>query len=75
MIFDVRDEKEERIGAIAFADREESPFQAYVINQSSAYSNTVEIHDGDEYVLVRDKEHAKNMIKALNKAIELGWLK
>ncbi|MOA05718.1 hypothetical protein D3C78_1253280 [compost metagenome] len=34
----------------------------------------IESHNGD-YVRVNGVEHARNLIKALEKAIELGWLK
>jgi len=34
------------------------------------------IDDGERgLIVVKNKEHAQNLIKALNKAIELGWLK
>ena len=35
----------------------------------------VKISDGVEYVLIESAEHARNLQKALNKAIELGRLK
>ena len=35
----------------------------------------VAIRDSGESVLLTNKEHAENLIKALQKAIELGWLK
>lgn len=35
----------------------------------------VKISDGLDFVLVESAEHARNLQKALDKAIELGWLK
>lgn len=34
----------------------------------------VAIDDPEDRVIIKDKEHALHLIKALNKAIELGWL-
>lgn len=39
-------------------------------------TDEVSIYEGaGDYVVVQDKKHALNLIKALEKAIELKWLK
>lgn len=37
--------------------------------------DTVKIVDNYNYIFIFNKQHALNLIKALNKAIDLGWLK
>lgn len=72
---DIR-EVHDTVDDIVFAeenDVDNSP-QAYRIFNSD--SNYVGISDSmGEVVIINGKEHAQNLIKALNKAIELGWLK
>lgn len=74
---DVRGEVEDVVDTIVFAEthgrasgRENVPL-AYCL---TCDKSTVVIRDTMEYVLVNDKERALHLIKALNKAIELGWL-
>lgn len=75
---DVRDEVEEVVDTIVFAETHGSTAGendvplAYCLTHDKG---TVIIRDTMEYVLVNDKERALHLIKALNKAIELGWLK
>jgi hypothetical protein len=73
MIYDVREDKYEEITEIVFANEhnDEGTSQAYSVHKESGY---VEIHDNLEFVIVDSKEHAQNLIKALEKAISLGWL-
>lgn len=63
---DIRGEVEEAITEIKFAD-EEAMFIRPV-------SNYVTIRDDLDCIIIDNKEHAENLIKALKKAIELGWL-
>ncbi len=71
--FDVRDSVEE-ITEIVFAeamDEDDDP-NAYLLQHCRSF---IAIVDGlHSEVFINDKEHAQNLIKALNKAIELGWL-
>lgn len=73
MIYDVREDGYEQITEIVFANENnnEGTSQAYSILRENGY---VEVHDSLEFVIVDSKEHAKNFIKALEKAIDLGWL-
>lgn len=74
MIYDVREDKYEEITEIVFANEhnDNGTSQACSVLKENGY---VEIHDNLEFVIVDSKEHAKNLIKALEKAISLGWLK
>lgn len=47
---------------------------AYKLTKS-CMDNHVLINDRKDYVLIESKEHAENLKKALDKAIELGWIK
>lgn len=74
-VFDVREGVEESITEIVFAE-------GTSINGLSNAYKVEEVTYGiaiwsseDEYVRVHGVEHAQNLIKALNKAIELGGLK
>lgn len=77
---DIREGAEEEfITEIVFSN----PFSdAYSSNGSTmlghlvtSYNNRVNICDNEESVAIESKEHALNLIKALHKAIELGWVK
>lgn len=73
MIFDVRFPQSDVVSSIQFADRsDEGTLQAHIIERNN---NRVKIKDGAEFVYVSDAEHARNLVKALEKAISLGWLK
>lgn len=74
-VFDVRvSVDEEGITDIVFSDLSPCGSQAFCILQAS--SSIIKIcDDQDDYVLIRSKEHAKNLIKALEKSFELDWLK
>ena len=75
-VLDIRKENN-NIEKIVFSESESS--EEYEIAHSlSIWENddmVVKISDGVEYVLIESAEHARNLQKALNKAIELGWLK
>lgn len=80
MIYDVRDDGAFTIEEIVFS--EAYSFGVRVANRlkpSADKPGYVKLSDqskssAGEYVYLRDKEQAKNLIKALEKAIELGWL-
>ncbi len=74
--FDVRDSVEEKITEIWFAeatDENDDP-NAYALLLCDNVLTSIVGGDTAE-VFINDKQHAQNLIKALNKAIELGWLK
>lgn len=78
--FDIRNVEKEDITRIVFAEDEdqENEAQACCINKGSyGYSNPyVIITDGvGDEVIINSVEHANNLIAALRKAIELGWIK
>ena len=71
MIYDVRKSNEE-IDKIIFAN--DNMYFAYSIIEGDI-SNAISILDGcGEFVVISGAKHARDLIKALNKAIELGWL-
>lgn len=74
---DVRNISSSTVHEIRFADAESrgGSYQASVISQGTC--NDIEIYEGDngDYIRVLSIEHAQDLIKALEKAIELEWLK
>lgn len=79
MEIDVRQTAQVVVDIIRFADDDDAKTgstYASVLMESSSYPGTVEIMDqtGD-YLLIRDAEMARDLIKALDKAVKLGWLK
>lgn len=70
---DIREDKSE-IDAIIFSEEEtrDGICVAYIMDKELGRLN---IRDANEHVILTSKEHVLNLIKALNKAIELGWLK
>lgn len=75
--YDVRSNKEEVINEIVFAEKYcGGGSQAFRIRQalSSTQGKYIVISDGCDFTIINSKEHALNLIKALNKAIELGWI-
>ena len=78
MIYDVRVGDTHVISEICFADEEDSvgSVQAYKITPETYKGmKYIELSDAaGEQVLINSIDHAKNLIKALEKAIELGWL-
>lgn len=76
--YDVRSNNE-AIGEIVFADLQDSDacVQAYRIFPSvvtHTKQKYITIYEDVDSVIINSKEHALNLIKALNKAIELGWI-
>ncbi|ANA49145.1 hypothetical protein PMW_20 [Pseudomonas phage phiPMW] len=84
-VFDVRTNTESPITEIRFADPESAngTTQADRLVQSEAYAGCVALCDSDydpDYdnagmVLLTSREQAQSLALALQKAIELGWLK
>ena len=69
---DVRDEVEDVVQVIKFSDSYATHLVGEGIGKEGSFVMLYD--DNDDYVVVNDKQHALNLIKALNKAIELGWL-
>lgn len=74
---DIRCTEEGSVGRIRFADEhgevntdDTCPLACYLTLEN----DYVVIDDPYDRVIIKDKEHAQYLIKALNKAIELGWL-
>ena len=72
---DIRSERDTKITEIVFADHEDGDdiTQAYRIN--SHLGPHLTIHDDITFVTINSKQHALDLIKALEKAIELEWIK
>lgn len=75
MEFDIRAYEPEEITAIRFADAEDDHYVASGVVRG--FSGVVEVGDIEEgrWLGLFSEEHARNLIRALNKAIELGWFK
>lgn len=77
-IYDVRKDCKTEISKIVFAEPE-LPDGTYIANyivRNQPIFPGVCIYDGrEDFVLVNDSYHARCLIDALEKAIELGWLK
>jgi hypothetical protein len=72
--FDVRDGAENNITSIIIADDHPTVVIATNLTPSESREGVVLINDvSDDYVMINSEEHANNLIKALNKAIELKW--
>lgn len=78
MIYDVRNDQNGPIDEIVFSHtqdrRTDIPDIAYTLTQWEPDTRLVAIHDLEALVLVENAAHARNLIKALEKAIELKWL-
>lgn len=77
--FDVRDNNSSEVDTILFADTRggfEEYSQGYSIRKSVDFRSGIQIDDEDGgFILISTKQHALDLIKALEKAIELKWLK
>ena len=76
-VFDVRKE-DNKIEKIIFSSVEGGSAGSdvgYYLRKWDEEDGLVEINDRLVFVLVESAEHARNLQKALDKAIELGWLK
>lgn len=74
MKFDVRVGVEEEITEIVFGDVDPTYCLGTVIKRWGRNKISI-FDDNDDEIGIKDKEHAENLIKALQKAIEIGWLK
>lgn len=76
-VFDVRKSSAETISKVVFSENSgKSGLDiSYCITKALGHTGYIKIWDGSEFVLVESAEHARNLKKALDKAIELGWLK
>ena len=72
MQIDIRDNRnEEVIDSIKICD---TNYDYYVVSELWKKDNTIILNEvGSDRCAVESKEHAQNIIKALEKAIELGW--
>jgi hypothetical protein len=82
-VLDVRNDKVQEFTTIRFADQtgRNSVTHAHELMKWENSSNMIVVADSDYdvdesmgYVVVSSAEHANDLIKALKKAIELGWL-
>lgn len=76
--FDVRNDNSGELDTILFADTRggfEEYSQGYSIRKSTDFRSGIQIDDDDGFILISTKQHALDLIKALEKAIELKWLK
>ena len=75
MQIDIRNEKNEEITEIVFHGPDCDEDDAVKIVLGGRYTS-IDSADGDDRVYIDSEEHAKNLIKALKKAILLGtWSK
>lgn len=78
MEIDIRSLRKEEIDVIRFADSKDHSNCANQILKSPCVQKAVWLannrYNPDECgIVIEGKENAKNLIKALEKAIELGW--
>ena len=70
---DIREGMDVEIDTIKFSDAENFEDACYLMKRSFVSINTYE--ESTEPVFIDSKKDAENLIKALQKAIELGWWK
>lgn len=75
MEIDIRNVTEEEVGVIRVCDSNENYVIADVIVRSSASPQKCYIEDSGDYSAlgIFNKTHAHNLIKGIQKAIDLGW--
>lgn len=71
---DIREVNEEMIDCIIFSE-ETDGMGCTLAFKLTTHPDGTWLGDRYDMVRIKNKEHAQNLIKALNKAIELGWLK
>lgn len=75
---DIRDQTDITIDRIVFDDLDRPTtwsFAVALVHYCNDDADTFRIvDDSGDFVRILSKEHAKNLIKALEKAIELGWV-
>lgn len=79
MKYDVRLKEELVIDKIVFSEPEDRDGDEVAYYLTKLNINGVDygcrIEDDEDALVIQDKQHALNLIKALDKAIDLGWLK
>lgn len=73
---DIRTNLQSSIQLIRFADESVGDYDQGDIIQQGVSGMSVEIAESNngDFIRIRSAEHADNLITALNKAKELGWL-
>lgn len=71
--FDVRTSTPDEIDVIVFADTHASYSIADRLEKRPRTSVIAIVDEQDDHLYIGSKEDALNLIKALNKAIELNW--
>lgn len=76
-VLDIR-KQEAQVDGIRFSEDQfeshDTTVIASIVEKWNPRKGCVRIRDSAiEYVVLKDEEHALNLIKALNKAIELKW--
>lgn len=75
MKFDVRNEITEIVFSEYIPYSTMNAHLACLIDKNSDGDIFINDQDCNNFVAINSKEHALNLIKALNKAIDLGWVK
>ena len=75
MEIDIRNQVENKVNKIRFWDDDGEECFAVLITKSYNSVFIGEESASGDMVLISCKEHAENLIKALEKAIELQWLR
>ena len=72
---DIRDIVDEEITLIRVWDDNENNYRASGLTLAFGTVNIFDAATNENHLGIESEEHAKYLIKALNKAIELGWFK
>lgn len=74
---DIRTPQAQQIIEIRIADRDGSDYRADIIKKVAMADNGITLRDSDSgrYLEIISIAHANDMIKGIEKAKELGWLK
>ena len=75
MEFDIRTNQAEEISVLRFADGSDDYHVASGISRVADGGVSVIDLESERTLRIFSEEHAQNLIKAINKAIELGWFK
>lgn len=71
---DIRNTTGNAVTIITFADDVQTNGNTIACELRKCSFNGMEIHDGDDYLVIPTKADAENLIIALKKAIELKWI-
>lgn len=69
---DIRDISEDAIDEIRVRDKDRCILSVELIERAGNYVNVYD-SDGSDRLTIHSEEHANNLIKGIQKAIELGW--